>query len=219
MSFDDFDYIGFADQDDIWLPDKLNQAHLKLTETGADGYASDITAFWPSRRRVLIKKSQPQKEWDFLFQSGGAGCTIVMSSSLACAIQAYVREHRDEIKKVWLHDWFCYAFARAKGYKWFIHDYSSMMYRQHVDNQVGANSGWRAILHRARKVVNGWGFRQSIIMARTMGLENNPFVKRWVNGQRTGLIYLAFKAHSCRRCFRDQIFFSLSCLILAVTGI
>ena len=218
VSFEGFDYVSFSDQDDIWSSDKLSRANYKMQEVGADGYSSNVTAFWPSGRQVLIRKSQPQKEWDFLFESGGPGCTYVMTVKLACTIQLYLREYQTEIKDVWLHDWFCYSFSRSKGFKWFIDDYSSLMYRQHLDNQVGVNHGWRAILYRVKKVVGGLGIKQSILIAHLMELDGKPFVKKWVYGQRLGLIGLAFKAGSCRRRFRDQILFMFSCLIMAVTG-
>jgi len=218
VSFDDFDYVSFSDQDDIWLSDKLSRASYKLKETGADGYSSNVNAFWPSGRQVLINKAQPQKEWDFLFESGGPGCTYVMTAKLARAIQLYIHEYKTEVKEVWLHDWFCYSFARSKGFKWIIDDYPSLLYRQHSGNQVGVNHGWRAVLYRVRKIVDGFGFKQAIFIAHLMGLEDQPFVKKWVAGQRFGLIRLAFQAHLCRRRFRDQIFFMFSCLMVAVMG-
>ncbi|MEO1945339.1 MAG: glycosyltransferase [Candidatus Thioglobus sp.] len=218
VSFDGFDYVSFSDQDDIWSPDKLIRANCKMLAMGADGYSSNVTAFWPSGRQMLIKKSQPQREWDFLFEAGGPGCTYVMTVKLAQIIQQYIHKHQTALKDVWLHDWFCYSFSRAKGFKWFIDDYSSLMYRQHLDNQVGVNSGWKALLYRVKQIVGGQGIKQSILIARLMKLDSNPFVKKWMTGERLGLIWLAFKARSCRRRLRDQILFVFSCLIMAVMG-
>jgi len=216
--FDDFDYVCFSDQDDIWSLNKLCRASYKMQEVGADGYSSNVTAFWPSGRQVLIKKSQPQKKWDFLFESGGPGCTYVFTVKLACTIQLYLRDHQSAIKDVWLHDWFCYSFSRSKGFKWFIDDYSSLLYRQHPNNQVGVNHGWSALLYRTRAILDGLGMRQSVLIVRLMGLGDDPFVKKWVSGQRFGLMFLAFKASSCRRRFRDQILFVFSCLLMAIVG-
>ena len=213
-----FDYISFSDQDDIWLPDKLQRAHETLSKTGADAYSSNITAFWPDGRKALIEKSQKQVQWDFLFEAAGPGCTYVMRKELACAIQALLKDRWADVQQVGLHDWFAYAFARANGYRWVIDDYPGMLYRQHEKNQVGVNMGWRALLHRARKICNGWGLSQSALIADLIGLGNDPFVKRWAGGSRVGMFWLACHAGQCRRRLRDKWLFALSCLVLAIVG-
>jgi len=214
VDFRAFDYVCFADQDDIWNHDKLRHAHEKLLATGADAYSSNVVAFWPDQRKVLIDKAQKQVRWDFLFEAAGPGCTYVLRRELACAVQALVRSRSPEIRQVGLHDWFVYAFARAHGYRWVIDDYAGMLYRQHEKNQVGVNRGWRALLHRARKIFSGWGLSQSVLIAELVGLENDPFVRQWASGRWTGLVCLAGHAWQCRRRTRDKLLFSLSCLVL-----
>lgn len=216
VDFSGFDYVSFSDQDDIWLPNKLSHAHELLLSTGADAYSSNVIAFWPDGRKVLIEKSQRQVCWDFLFEAAGPGCTYVIRKELACAIQDVVRSRWNEVQEVGLHDWFAYAFARANGYRWVIDDVPGMLYRQHENNQVGVNAGWRAFVHRSDKVLSGWGLAQSALIARLVGLNDDPFVVRWANGSRLGLLYLALQAGQCRRRFRDKFIFALSCLVLSV---
>lgn len=218
VDFSEFDYVSFSDQDDIWLPDKLLRAHEKLLSTGADAYSSNVVAFWADGRKVLIEKSHRQVQWDFLFEAAGPGCTYVMRRDLACAIQALLRSRWSDVQQVGLHDWFVYAYARANGYRWVIDDYASMLYRQHEKNQVGVNMGWRASLHRARKILNGWGLAQSALIAELVGLGNDPFVKRWSGGGRLGLVALSLHAWQCRRRLRDKILFALSCMALFIAG-
>lgn len=213
------DYVSFADQDDLWPPEKLVRAHKALLKTGADGYSSNVTAFWLDGRQALIDKSQPQQEWDFLFEAAGPGCTYVLSKPLACDLQNVVNQHWSAIQRVGLHDWFSYAFARARGYRWVIDNYAGMLYRQHESNQVGVNKGWRAGRHRASKVLSGWGLSQSALIAELIGLGDDVFVKRWTKGRsRAGLFWLAFQARKCRRRRRDQVLFALSCLALCLLG-
>ena len=216
IDFSDFDYVSFADQDDIWLSNKLLRANEILLSTEADAYSSNVTAFWPDGSKALIEKSHPQVKWDFLFEGGGPGCTYVMRRVLACAIQNVVRSNWNEVQGVGLHDWFAYAFARAKGYRWVIDDIPGMLYRQHENNQVGVNAGWHAFVHRADKVLSGWGLTQSALIARLVGLKDEPFVLRWVGGSKFGLLYLALHAGQCRRRLRDKLIFSSACLILSV---
>lgn len=218
VNFSEFEYVSFADQDDIWLPDKLIRAHKALLATGADAYSSNVLAFWVSGRTMLIKKSQPQQRWDFLFEAAGPGCTYVMKRALTCAIQDFLRSRWNDVQDVGLHDWFSYAYARANGYRWFIDDYPGMQYRQHEENQFGVNSGLRAYLHRARKVLNGWGLNQSALIAQLLGLANDPFVKSWSGGSRLGFFRLGLHAGQCRRRMRDKMLFGFSCMALCVVG-
>ena len=216
VDFSKFDYVGFSDQDDIWYPDKMIRAHQAVLHKNANAYSSNVLAFWSSGRRMLIRKSQHQKRWDFLFEAAGPGCTYVLQRELALKIQALLRARWQEVQAIGLHDWFIYAFARANGYRWVIDDYAGMLYRQHESNQVGVNSGVRAFFQRARKVLNGWGLIQAALIAQLIGLGDDSFVKRWAGGRRVGLLWLAFHAWQCRRRVRDQIIFSLSCIALCL---
>ena len=108
--------------------------------------------------------------------------------------------------------------ARANGYRWVIDDFAGMLYRQHEENEVGVNLGWRASIHRARKVLSGWGLNQSALIARLVGLDQDPFVMRWSCGSRVSLLELALHAGQCRRRLRDKMVFALSCVALCVAG-
>lgn len=218
VDFADFDFVSFSDQDDIWLPEKLSRAHSILLSTGSDAYSSNVQAFWPNGHKVLIEKAQAQVQWDFMFEAAGPGCTYVMRKELAHAIQALVKARWAGVQKVGLHDWFIYAFARANGYRWMIDNYVGMLYRQHEKNQVGVNSGLKAFVNRARKVLNGWGLTQSAVIAQLIGLGDDPFVKRWSAGNRSGLLWLGLQAWNCRRRVRDKIMFSLSCVAMFLVG-
>ncbi|MFZ4287013.1 glycosyltransferase [Variovorax sp. HJSM1_2] len=211
-----YDYLAFADQDDIWLPEKLQRAHQRLTETGAAGYSSNVIAFWPSGKQVVVQKALPQKQWDFLFEGPGPGCTFVLSSALAHACQTLARQQTESLSPVVFHDWFLYAFARAKGYQWVIDPQPGMRYRQHGDNQVGVNSGLKPLLRRVAKIGNGWGFAQACLTAELVGLASDSFVSSWICGQRLGLLRLALHSAQCRRRTGDRLLFVFSCLWMAL---
>ena len=218
IDFSQFEYIAFADQDDIWEPEKLKRAVALLVEKEADGYSSDVLAFWESGRSRYIKKSYPQQRWDYLFESAGPGCTFVLSRPLVSAMQKLLREKLLQTLNVGLHDWFTYAFARANGYKWVIDDYAGLQYRQHGNNQVGANAGLTALLWRAKQVLNGWGLNQSKLIAQIVGADREDFVQGWYRGGRWAMLLLAAHAPGCRRKPADRVWFALSCIALAVVG-
>nr|WP_295785559.1 glycosyltransferase [Rhodoferax sp.] len=218
VDFSQFEYIAFSDQDDIWQPEKLKRAVALLTEKGVDGYSSDVLAFWESGRFSYIKKSYPQQRWDYLFESAGPGCTFVLTRRLASEMQILLRDKLLQTLNVGLHDWFTYAFARANGYKWLIDDYASLQYRQHDNNQVGANTGLAAWMWRAEQVLNGWGLNQARLIAQLVGADEDGFVKSWYRGGRWVMLSLAMQSSRCRRKPGDRVWFALSCLALAVVG-
>lgn len=220
ISFDSYDFVCFADQDDIWLPRKLLRAAevLGSNASAIAAYSSNAIAFWEDGRTAFIKKSQAQTQWDYLFEAAGPGCTYVLKADLAKEIQHLVVSEQERIDLIGLHDWFIYAYARSKGYGWVIDDQALIQYRQHSNNQVGMNSGLKAFMHRARKVSSGWALGQSALIAKIIGMENNPFVKTWISGKPWGLLCLACSFWSCRRRVRDKFLFLLTCLFLAMKG-
>ncbi len=218
VDFDAFDYVALADQDDIWLPHKLRRAHQVLRESGCDGYSSNVTAFWPDGRRALVDKAQAQKTWDFLFEGGAPGCTFVLRRALALEIQALARAHPDGIAGIAFHDWLIYAYARSRGYRWTIDRQPNLLYRQHAANFVGANSGWQALRARAWEILSGKGMAQALTLARVVGIESDPFVRRIAASGRLRFLRLALCAGQCRRRFRDQVFFALACFCLFILG-
>lgn len=218
VDFTSYDFIAFADQDDIWYPQKLVRAVTKLKEMNANGYSSNVTAFWENGVEKLVSKAQPQCQYDYLFEAAGPGCTYVMTQSLAKKVQQCALDHQEAMSHVWYHDWFCYAFARANGYTWIIDEKPSMRYRQHRDNEVGANHGWKAFLHRLKKVLYSGALEQAKDIAILVGMKESLFVKEWQTLTRWSLIKLAFHASQCRRKPKEKIFFFIACLALATLG-
>lgn len=213
-----FDYVAFADQDDFWLPGKLGNAHRCITAQGYDGYSSSVTAFWPDGRQALVAKAQAQCRWDYYFEAAGPGCTYVLSAPLAAAIKQCVITQQERVGRVDLHDWFSYAFARANGYRWFIDPTSSLLYRQHANNQFGVNAGAKAFQSRTGQILNGWWLNQVRLIASIVQAHELPQVDRLGTSYRAALFGLALRAGQCRRRWRDKVVFFLICWALMVKG-
>lgn len=213
---DDFDYFSFADQDDIWLPNKLISATRFMLEQKSDGYSGNVTAFWPDGRESIIVKSQPQVAFDHLFEAAGPGCTYVFTQALLAELQRDINSRFAQVQNVTLHDWYCYAYSRSHGFKWGIDAQPYMRYRQHGGNQVGVNSGAKAFKKRLSQVFDGWWLNQAALITSMVGMENDPFVRRWIGLGRWELLCLAASASKCRRRLRDKLVFSGLCLMLAV---
>ena len=212
----EFDYLSFADQDDLWHPDKLWRAHCLIKKLDAAAYSSNFTAFWPSGKTCLVNKASPQRKWDYVFESAGPGCTYVIQRSLAIPLQDLVRQGDRRLSAIDYHDWLTYAFARSRGCHWVIDPWSSMQYRQHANNQIGVNAGWRSFWLRAMKILSGYGFEQSRLIAEVVGVSSVPVVQKGLHGGRLGCLWLALQARHCRRRRLDQVWFSISCLLLAL---
>jgi rhamnosyltransferase len=65
-------------------------------------------------------------------------------------------------KEVALHDWLVYAVCRGNGRKWVIDSNPSLKYRQHENNVIGANAGWKAKWSRFKRLKQGW-YRAEVI--------------------------------------------------------
>lgn len=150
-----YDYVALSDQDDLWRADKLTIAIREMQDNNADCFSSDVIAFWPNGRRRLLKKSRPQKKFDYLFESPGPGCTFVFTLDFFKELQYFVRNNFKQLLTLKVHDWTIYAFARSTGYKWFISSRPTMYYRQHSNNEIGANFGISAIRKRLSEIVSG----------------------------------------------------------------
>ncbi|MCV5479999.1 glycosyltransferase family 2 protein, partial [Escherichia coli] len=92
-----------------WLEDKLQRASLFLEKY--DVYSSNVIAFWPNGKAVLINKAQPQVKYDFLFEAAGPGCTYVIHRDVAIEFKKFIVSKWQEVKKIELHDWLFYSFS------------------------------------------------------------------------------------------------------------
>lgn len=165
VDFSGFDCIALSDQDDLWLDDKLLTASTKLQQEYFDAYSSNVMAFWQDGRQHLINKALPQRKYDYLFEAAGPGCTYVFRTPPLLLFKKLITSNWEQTQQVGLHDWLLYAFFRHQGLKWFIDPNYKLLYRQHTDNQVGINKGWRANLKRLNLLRNGWCRQQVITIA------------------------------------------------------
>lgn len=216
VDLSNFSYVAFADQDDVWHVDKLKRATTLLANSSFDAYSSNVTAFWPNGRELLIDKAQAQKRFDYFFEAAGPGCTYVLSPKLVDALKTHMLTVWEPLQQVTMHDWYCYAFARSNDYQWFIDKEPSMRYRQHANNQIGVNINLKARLNRIKLIKDGWWLSQARLIAKLTGAAHTPFVQSWSALNRAALLRLASKALQCRRRPKEQVVFFVACLLLAI---
>ncbi|MDR9862869.1 MULTISPECIES: glycosyltransferase [Pseudomonas] len=215
VDFSEFDYVALADQDDIWLEDKLITAHEKISATGASAYSGNVTAFWPDGRETVLNKVQPQQAYDFLFEAAGPGCSYVLRTADALEFKRFMTANWSRVGEVSLHDWLLYAWFRANALVWYMDAIPYMRYRQHTNNQFGANSGFKAVIGRLSLLRNGW-YRgevnkiSSLLADKVRGLPSSI-----TNEGNISRGFLIWNWSKLRRRHRDRIFL----LAMVVLGI
>lgn len=209
----DAEYLAFADQDDIWHADKLARAVECLESSGADAYSSNVTAFWSDGRSRRLVKSQPQRRYDHLFESAGPGCTFVIARRAFESLRSWARERHEQLAELRVHDWLIYAHARTQGWRWTIDNRSTMLYRQHGSNEVGANVGHAARRRRWSQIRSGQYRKDVLEIARAVG-DRSPVQSAL---QRLGWrdrAWLVMHVGQCRRNKVDRMVLALSFLLM-----
>lgn len=135
-------YVMFADQDDVWLPTKLEAMHAKMQELEQNRGKETPTLVFCDYR--LVDEQLQELNFDssnsqiaachlelnrLLVQNYVTGCTVMVNRSLYTKLGAY-----DEA--IEMHDWWAALHASALGV---IHHLPEqfVLYRQHGNNCVG----------------------------------------------------------------------------------
>jgi len=156
---ENFEYVSFADQDDIWMQEKIIKAIELAQKNNAELYCSNLTKWDTSNNSFTeLKKDFPQKKFDFLFEGGSAGCTYVFTRNFAEDLKNFLKTLDSTNWKGFSHDWLVYFFARSKNYKVVIDNNSYIHYRLHQENVHGHLNklSWRTIREKSSEVFNGY---------------------------------------------------------------
>lgn len=156
--------VAFSDQDDVWQPDKLTR-HAALLSQGHDGVSSSVLSFWSTGKTQLVRKDYPQRDFDYLLESPGPGCSFLLTPRLVELVRETLTASADA-REVEYHDSLIYAIARGRGWSWHIDGYPSVNYRQHDDNVLGSNQGASAALERLRLIREHWLRHHATLLTR-----------------------------------------------------
>jgi glycosyltransferase involved in cell wall biosynthesis len=128
-------FIAFADQDDVWLPEKLERAMAKLDGiTGAALYCARQVLVGPNLNRIGLSAplGGPAAFPASLTQNIATGNTVVLNAPAIALVAP-----SEPPAKTW-HDWWCYLVVTAAGGTVVRDDHGVILYRQHAENVVGA---------------------------------------------------------------------------------
>jgi len=160
INVNNYDYVVLADQDDLWPEYRISRGIDQLKFHQADAYSSDVIAVDEQAQiKKIIKKSSPQKKFDYIFETPGPGCSFIFNRHFCQFLQTQLNE---KILNFPYHDWLIYALARHHQFKWIIDDAPNLFYRQHEHNFMGANFGLRSRLKRLNRILFGEYYKELI---------------------------------------------------------
>ena len=136
----DAELVLFSDQDDVWLPGKIERARRALQALG------DGPALYGSAQLLVdeqLRPLQPTRPWPKAPSFRGALVENVITGCTAALNGAAVRllQQAGVPEGVRFHDWWAYLVVSAFG-KVVFDPEPTLMYRQHGANQIGHGAGW-----------------------------------------------------------------------------
>lgn len=149
-------WLAFCDQDDVWLPDKLSRAAQALLDqdpTRPALYCSRtlITDHELNGRRLSVPRPRPLGFRNALVQNVASGNTILLNRPATALVCASAQKTYEVV----VHDWWVYLLISGVDGQFVHDDVPSLLYRQHHENEIGANDNFRAKLVRASMLLNG----------------------------------------------------------------
>lgn len=156
----EIDRVAFADQDDVWLPEKLARASIFLDEADAIdagrpslycGRISVCNSALTACRSTQVPRRGPSFR-NALTQNIVTGHTIVLNRAAFELARAAIAMGSRAV----FHDWWLYQLITgADGRILFDAGPPQVLYRQHETNLIGINSGLRARLRRLNQLWDG----------------------------------------------------------------
>lgn len=213
VNFDNYDYVSLADQDDIWYPQKLKRASSAIQDKKLDGYASNVIAFWENGKQRLINKSDTEVAWDYMFGSAGPGCTIVLPVKIANKFKKELIKNKTLAQKIDLHDWLIYSYIRSNKLKWWVDAKPSMLYRQHDNNEFGANSGYTMFVNRWTRARDGWYGKQILYVTEFCNAKHLKPIQNLTSRKYLDKLKLAYNLFKLRRKKSEAIILALMLII------
>jgi glycosyltransferase involved in cell wall biosynthesis len=131
----DHPFVAFADQDDVWLPDKLGWALGMLAGVGGPALYCARQILADQRLNPIGLSAPLDGPAGFpasLTQNIATGNTVVLNAPAVALVAA-----SEPPPKTW-HDWWCYLLVTAAGGTVVRDDRGVILYRQHAENVVGA---------------------------------------------------------------------------------
>ena len=151
----DADFYAFSDQDDVWMPGKLEAAITRLASLPAD-----VPAMHCSRTRLIDEEGadvglsqffpRPPHFRNALVQSLAGANTMVLNRA------GFDLVRRTAARGAFaMHDWWAYIMISGAGGTILYAETPDTLYRQHKGNVSGSNLGVLATGERLKMLLSG----------------------------------------------------------------
>lgn len=135
-----YDYYAFSDQDDVWLPSKIQKGIDVLCRCEKEALyfcnAEYVDQELKSLGGTTYKSNVPTDCFSAILNPGYLGCTMVLNAELASVIQLH------EFPQVlFIHDAFVARVCAAVGGEIKYDKNTYIKYRQHGGNVIGSTVG------------------------------------------------------------------------------
>ena len=161
------DYLMLSDQDDIWLPDKIEITLEKMKELEAENPKGtpllvhtdltvadkDLNIINPSFRKATTRRYGRTAENQVLTLNNCSGCTIMYNRAMAELLK-----NKPPFCEV--HDWWLQIVAAFMGKIGHI-DKPTVLYRQHGNNSIGAKDT-RTLSYKIKQLRNNAHIKKRI---------------------------------------------------------
>ncbi len=152
LKYQEADFYFFCDQDDVWLPEKL-----ELCIQEGRKYPADKPLLVYTDLKVVNQDLEVQHPSMIRTQSGHANTTLLqeltentVTGGVAMINEATAKNWQAQnLDKLIMHDWFLALVAAAKGNLVYI-DQPTELYRQHDSNVLGARTWSKRLKHWLR---------------------------------------------------------------------
>lgn len=149
------DFYAFADQDDVWLSDKLERAIAYFNENNE----SHLPRAYCARTKIVDENltplgfspefTLPRSFRNALVQSIAGGNTMMFNQAAKTLVE------QAGLQKAVSHDWWLYLLIKGAGGIFYYDPQPSLLYRQHSHAAIGANASFKAKIERILFVFNG----------------------------------------------------------------
>lgn len=198
------DYYAFADQDDVWMPDKL------VAGVGTISMHAEKPSLYFCQTQLTDQDLNPLPSviinprltfGEMLIYKFIGGCTMIMNRKLRHLIGLYIPTYMP------MHDLWIYSIAIGVGGHIYFDPQPHILYRQHQNNSVGQGQGfiyeWKQRLKRFLSDGNE-RYNQAYELNKGYGdaitAEHKLLLQRFLDGKHNLMKRLSLITNSELRC-------------------
>jgi glycosyltransferase involved in cell wall biosynthesis len=219
------DLFAFSDQDDIWFSDKLIKAAQAF-----EIFSDNMPILYGGRTKLvntklretgyspLFKKTPSFK--NAIVQSLMGGNTMVFNLQAAKLISIVPKQ----VEQVSMHDIWAYQIVSGAGGIVIYDEVPFILYRQHANNLLGANSGWASRVKRFIRLMSG-GYKRSnhvnlnVLQANKhlLTIQNQQILEEFLLASNSNLLFTRIKqlrsSGVYRQTFAQNIMLWFACFL------